>query len=71
MAEVVILGVAQGSGPNNVDVFLAPSGRAVFEAGEAKLGGLGNTVFENQGPDTSFTYGLKLNAAEVYRFKNP
>jgi hypothetical protein len=71
MAEVVILGVAQGSTPNNMDVFIAPSGRTVFEAGEAKLAGLGNTSFANQGPDTSFGYGLKLNSAEVYRFKNP
>jgi hypothetical protein len=71
MADVVFSGLARASGSSgNADVFLAPSGRTVFEAGEAKLAGLGNTTFANQGPDTSFGYGLKLNSAEVYRFKN-
>ena len=54
-------------GASGKDVFLAASGNTLFETGEAKLAGLGNTTFENEGPDTSFAYGLKVNSAEVSR----
>lgn len=69
MADVTFSSSGQpvSTGGSGTDVFLAASGRTVFEAGEAKLTGLGNRTFENEGPDTSFAYGLKVNSAEVSR----